>query len=72
MPNDSTTAPIDPDLSVNEVIRRWPAAIGPLNEFGIDTCCGGAASLRDAATDAGVPLATLTTTLARVIASRGA
>jgi iron-sulfur cluster repair protein YtfE (RIC family) len=46
--------------------------MGPLNDAGIDTCCGGAASLRDAASDAGVPLASLTTTLARVLASRGA
>jgi len=72
MPNDFTVAPIDPDLSVNEIIRRWPATMGPLNDAGIDTCCGGAASLRDAASDAGVPIANLTTTLARVLASRGA
>ncbi len=41
------------DLSVNEIVRRWPAAVAALNERGIDTCCGGALSLRDAAGAAG-------------------
>ena len=49
-------ATLDPSLTVNEVLRRWPAAVGPLNALGIDCCCGGGASLRDAAAEAGVPL----------------
>ena len=64
MPTPSPLAPADPALgpalgpalTVNEVLRRWPAAVGPLNAFGIDCCCGGGASLREAATEAGVPL----------------
>ena len=51
-----TGATIDPSLSVNEVLARWPAAGGPLNALGVDCCCGGAASLRDAAVEAGVTL----------------
>jgi regulator of cell morphogenesis and NO signaling len=47
------------DLSVNEILRRWPAAVAALNERGIDTCCGGALSLRDAAGAAGIPAAEL-------------
>ncbi|MFL5581931.1 MAG: DUF542 domain-containing protein [Gemmatimonadaceae bacterium] len=48
-----------PDLSVNDTLVRWPGAVRALNAFGIDTCCGGAASLREAAAEAGVPLDTL-------------
>ena len=55
MPSPSA-APLDPALTVNEVLARWPAAIAPLNALGVDACCGGGASLRAAATDAGVPL----------------
>lgn len=62
------TDPLDPELSINEIIRRWPSTMGTLNEFGIDTCCGGAASLREAAREAGVPLASLTTALTRAVA----
>jgi regulator of cell morphogenesis and NO signaling len=45
---------IDPGLSVNEVLRRWPGAVTALNAYGVDTCCGGAASLSEAAGQAGV------------------
>ena len=49
-------APIDARLSVNEVLRRRPRAVRVLNAFGIDTCCGGAASLDEAAREVGVPV----------------
>jgi iron-sulfur cluster repair protein YtfE (RIC family) len=40
---------IDAGLTVNETIRRFPATFGVFKEFGIDTCCGGAAPLAEAA-----------------------
>jgi Regulator of cell morphogenesis and NO signaling len=43
-------------LSVNDTIREFPAALATLNEFGIDSCCGGAASLAEAARSSGVEL----------------
>jgi regulator of cell morphogenesis and NO signaling len=52
----TTRIDIDPSLSVNETIRRWPASVVALNAFGVDACCGGAATLRAAAADADVPL----------------
>ena len=71
--SDIPRAPaIDPRLSVNDVLRRWPAAIAPLNALGIDTCCGGAASLEAAAADAGVPLAELLAAVARAASDGGA
>jgi iron-sulfur cluster repair protein YtfE (RIC family) len=47
---------IAPTLVVNDAIRHWPAAITVLNQHGIDTCCGGAATLAGAAEEAGAPL----------------
>jgi iron-sulfur cluster repair protein YtfE (RIC family) len=51
-----TTTKIEPDLSVNEIIRRYPRALRVLNSFGVDTCCGGEDTLSHAAATANVPL----------------
>jgi iron-sulfur cluster repair protein YtfE (RIC family) len=29
-------------MSVNDVIRHWPATVGVFAAYGIDACCGGA------------------------------
>lgn len=50
---------IDPALSVNAVLCRWPAAISAFNAAGIDTCFGGGDSLSVAAVQAGIPIADL-------------
>ena len=34
---------------VNETLRQFPATTGIFNQFGIDACCGGAVSIREAA-----------------------
>ena len=71
IPRPSSDAPpvraLDASLSVNETLRRWPATIAVLNALGVDTCCGGAASLDEAAADVGVPTAELLDRLARAI-----
>lgn len=59
---------IDPSLSVNEIIRRWPAVMGVLNAFGVDSCCGGADPLTVAAAEADAPLEDLLTALRDVVA----
>ena len=48
--------PIDARLSVNDLIRLYPVTVSVLNAFGIDACCGGAASLGEAARRDGVDL----------------
>jgi iron-sulfur cluster repair protein YtfE (RIC family) len=53
------TTVLDPRLSVNELLRRHPAALPVLNAFGIDSCCGGAESLVVAAQSAKIPLGAL-------------
>lgn len=40
---------IDPNWSVNEILQRHPETVGVFNTFGIDSCCGGGASLFEAA-----------------------
>ncbi|WP_353512125.1 DUF542 domain-containing protein [Thermus sp. LT1-2-5] len=38
---------------VNEILRRYPEAVRLLNGLGLDTCCGGAEPLEEAAKQAG-------------------
>src|SRR4051794_11342890 len=52
---DSTLATprLDPATFVNDVLRQYPATAAVFNTFGIDACCGGARSVRDAAREDG-------------------
>ena len=60
----STTVPrLDASLSVNDAIRHFPATLPVLNRFGIDTCCGGAEPLAQAAESCGVPVTALMSAL---------
>ena len=45
-----------PALTVNDLLRQHPGAGAVLNQFGIDTCCGGSLSLAEAAASVKVPL----------------
>lgn len=45
---------IDLDTTVSELLALAPDAGGLLNDLGVDTCCGGSSSLREAAVDAGL------------------
>jgi regulator of cell morphogenesis and NO signaling len=51
--------PLDPTLTINDVMARWPQTVQLLNVLGVDTCCGGGETLRDAARHAGIPLTVL-------------
>jgi iron-sulfur cluster repair protein YtfE (RIC family) len=48
----------DPDgsMTVNDVMRWYPQTLSVFDAFGIDACCGGAASLDEAARRDGVAL----------------
>lgn len=50
---------IDSALAVNDILRSHPAMMPLLAAAGIDTCCGGAESLRDAARMAGTDISML-------------
>jgi iron-sulfur cluster repair protein YtfE (RIC family) len=45
---------INPDWTVNTTIQRFPSTVEVFNQYGIDACCGGAATLREAALEAGI------------------
>ncbi len=36
---------ITPDMTLNEVIRKYPSTMGVFNRFNVDSCCGGARSI---------------------------
>ncbi|MHC4278270.1 MAG: DUF542 domain-containing protein [Planctomycetota bacterium] len=50
---------ITEDMVVNDTIRLYPETIGVFTKFDIDSCCGGAVSIADAARRDGAPLAEL-------------
>ena len=52
-------SPIDPTWSINELLRRRPESVAILNAYGVDTCCGGASSIADAAREEGIDLQAL-------------
>jgi iron-sulfur cluster repair protein YtfE (RIC family) len=58
---------IAPASTVNDVIARFPETVSVFNAFGIDSCCGGAASLEEASRRDGVNLAALLTALESVV-----
>jgi len=47
-------ASLDCSLSVNVILARYPSTLPVFNRFGLDTCCGGALSVADAARAADV------------------
>jgi len=62
---------IDPDLSVDDALRRYPAAVAVFNAFGVDACCGGARAIKVAAREDGVDCCALLAAL-ELAAAEGA
>ena len=54
--------------TVNEVVLLHPLTLEVFRSFGIDTCCGGARSLQQAADRAGIQLDILETALGKALA----
>jgi iron-sulfur cluster repair protein YtfE (RIC family) len=40
---------ITSDMTVNEIITKYPATVGVFSRHGIDSCCGGALPLAEVA-----------------------
>lgn len=47
---------ITKDIVVNDCIKLYPKTIGVFTRFHIDSCCGGAVSIEDAARRDGAPI----------------
>lgn len=65
-----STTELDSASTVNQIIARYPATIAVFNRFGIDTCCGGAEPIADAARRDGADLEALLTALREVVELR--
>jgi regulator of cell morphogenesis and NO signaling len=48
------TAELAPEWTVNDAIAHFPATIAVFNRLGIDACCGGSATIAEAAIRDGV------------------
>jgi len=57
--------------TINEITARYPKTIAVFNDFGVDACCGGDATLREAAERDSVDCDSLTASLRSVIAGDG-
>lgn len=53
--------------SVNELIRQHPGTVEVFNRHGIDACCGGAASVKEAALRDGADIDLLLAELGQVV-----
>lgn len=62
---DRTTDRIDPGTTVNQVVERFPQAVGVFKSLGIDSCCGGSVPLEVAAERGGVDVDRLLEALRR-------
>ncbi len=49
-------AAISSEMTVNQVLQEYPAALPIFNQYRVDACCGGGATLAVAAAAAGVSL----------------
>jgi iron-sulfur cluster repair protein YtfE (RIC family) len=59
---------IDPNLTDNAVVQRYPAALGVFNARGLDTCCGGGLPVAEAARRHGLDLQELLAALEQAAA----
>jgi len=65
------TQTVDTAETVNEIIVQYPAAVSVFNAFGIDACCGGDASVEEAARRDGANIHALIDALQRLITQAG-
>ena len=57
---------IDSSSTVNEILVQYPSSVYAFNAFGIDTCCGGSATIEEAAKQDGLNPESLLAALAWV------
>jgi regulator of cell morphogenesis and NO signaling len=58
---------VDPTMTINEIVARYPATIPVFNRFGMDTCCGGGVSVDDAARRDGIDVAAVLAALREAV-----
>ncbi len=60
--------PIEPTLTINDVVERYPQLMPVLASHGLDLCCGGPLTLRQAAEQHGLDLDALVAELTAALA----
>lgn len=63
----SQTNQLDRSMTVNEIIARHPKTMPVFNELGVDTCCGGGASIDEAARRDGLDAESILTALQKAL-----
>jgi regulator of cell morphogenesis and NO signaling len=63
MTDTTTGLTIDRSATVNEILVQYPTTVSVFNALGIDACCGGDASLDEAARRDGVDVDALLSAL---------
>lgn len=63
----TTPTLLDPAWTVNEIVARFPQTAAVFNRFGLDTCCGGGVSVREAAARDGLDVDQVLEALARAM-----
>jgi regulator of cell morphogenesis and NO signaling len=64
------TTEITEDMSINQVLRLYPQVMGVFNTFRMDSCCGGARSLGQAALEDGADMQALLAALRQAAVSK--
>lgn len=62
-----SVTPVDPAMTINEIVARHPETIPVFNRFGMDTCCGGGVSVYDAARRDGIDVETVLAALREAV-----
>jgi regulator of cell morphogenesis and NO signaling len=63
----SQTNQLNRSMTVNEIIARHPKTMPVFNELGVDTCCGGGASIDEAARRDGLDAESILTALQKAV-----
>ncbi len=64
-------AEITEEMSINQVLKLYPQVMGVFNTFRMDSCCGGARSLGQAAREDGADIQALLSALRQASVSKG-
>jgi regulator of cell morphogenesis and NO signaling len=65
---DATT--LDSELTINEIVLRFPETIPVFNRFGLDVCCGGGVRVDQAAQRDGLDATEILSALHRALKRR--
>ena len=62
---------LDSELTVNEIVARFPETIPVFNSFGLDICCGGGVRVEEAARRDGLDAAEILSALRAIVSGSG-